>query len=694
MAQSATRRHPIVVAVLCALWAVQFHGLSLDASAEQAQSRDPTLNYARDIAPILSAHCTACHRPGGGAPFSLLTYTDVVSRATQIREAVRTRVMPPWKPEPGYGVFQDERRLSEPNLASVVSWIDAGTPAGDLAAVSVAVPETVAEEPDLVVAMDEVFVVPASGADIFRNFVVPLNVGGRRLVRAWEFRPGNDAVVHHATVGFDTSGASRELDARDPAPGYEGIVSFSVQNPDGYFLGWSPGQRQPQRAAPGMAWPLESGADLLISMHLRPTGREERVRASIAFYFTDDAPARVPVMLRLGRQDIDIPAGASTHVISNSYRLPVDVELLSVYPHAHHLAREVKAWAMLPDGAREELLYIRDWDFNWQDVYRYAAPVRLPSGSTLTMEYTYDNSGSRAHAGHGPPVRVTFGPNSSDEMGDLWMQVVTRRQQDRAGLVADFERKLLPETLAGVEMMLQASPGNLALHNDAGLLYQQTGRPDLAETHFAEVLRRVPTSAPALGNLASVLLAQGKTEDARRYARRAIDLDPTLPSAHFTMGFLLHLDGDRVAAIAEYRRTLALRPSLAEAHHLLASALGTGGASVESDEHYREAIRLRPDWPVPLIELAWSLATRQSSSPEDVREALQYARAAVTLSLSSAPLDALGAVLARAGDFAGAIRAATDAQTRARAEGDLARAAQIGERLTLYRQARPFLQRE
>ena len=160
-----------------------------------------------------------------------------------------------------------------------------------------------------------------------------------------------------------------------------------------------------------MPWRLEPGADLMFSMHLRPTGRPERVQASIGLYFTDTAPAAAPVTLRLGRQDIDIPAGSSAYTIANQYQLPVDVALHSVYPHAHHLARRMEAWAVRPDGVRMPLLLIADWDFNWQDVYRYREPVPLPAGTVLHLHYTYDNSGHRQHGG-GAPRRVTFFPTA------------------------------------------------------------------------------------------------------------------------------------------------------------------------------------------------------------------------------------------------------------------------------------------
>src|SRR5262249_6606492 len=151
--------------------------------------------------------------------------------------------------------------------------------------------------------------------------------------------------------------------------------------PDGYFLGWTPGQRA--QASPDHAWYLPAGADLVLELHLTPSGKPERVQPSVALYFTEDPPSGTPYMIRLGSQRIDIPAGQSAYVTTDHYVLPVDVDLLAVQPHAHNLARSLKGFARLPTGERRWLIDIPDWDFRWQDVYRYAAPLHLPRGTEL-----------------------------------------------------------------------------------------------------------------------------------------------------------------------------------------------------------------------------------------------------------------------------------------------------------------------
>src|SRR5204863_9453162 len=137
---------------------------------------------------------------------------------------------------------------------------------------------------------------------------------------------------------------------------------------------------------------LDAGNDLVVQLHFRPTGRTERIQPSIGLYLTTVPPTRLPAILRLGRQDLDIPPGAGRYRVSDSYVLPVDAEVQAIQPHAHYRAREVRGIATLPDGTTRWLIFIKDWDFRWQHVYRYVAPFMLPRGTTLSVRYTFDNS--------------------------------------------------------------------------------------------------------------------------------------------------------------------------------------------------------------------------------------------------------------------------------------------------------------
>src|SRR6185295_7366527 len=271
-----------------------------------------------------------------------------------------------------------------------------------------------------------------------------------------------------ATMELDPTGASRHLDEHDPEPGYEGLIAHTSMAPDGYFLDWAPGHT-PYVAPDGMAFPVEPNSDLVLMLHLRPSGKEETVQASVGLYLSDTPPTRVPALLRLTRQDLEIPAGEK-RVVTSTFTLPVDLDLYTVQPHAHNLAREIEGFATLPDGTQKPLLYVKDWDFNWQDVYRYVSPVFLPAGTVVSARWNYDNSADNPRNPNRPPKRVTFGQRTSDEMAELWFQVLPRNQADRELFTRAMRARLLSENIKGYEMMLQADRDNAALHDDVALL--------------------------------------------------------------------------------------------------------------------------------------------------------------------------------------------------------------------------------
>ena len=303
--------------------------------------------------------------------------------------------------------------------------------------------------------------------------------------------------MHHANIRVDRTLASRQLDQADPGAGYEGLILHSADYPDGHFLGWTPGQAPPL-GGDDLSWRLEGGSDMVVQLHLRPTGKVEKVQPIVGLYFTDTPPSRTPSIMRLGRQNLDIPAEESNYRVTDSFVLPVDAQVQAIQPHAHYRATRVDAWATLPDGTRRPLVRINDWDVNWQDQYRYAAPFWLPAGTTIGMEYTFDNSAANPRNPDRPPARVPWGWRSSDEMADVWLQVLTRSEIDRGTLQQQIDLKMLAEDAVGSEVLLQREPNHIALRNDTALIYMRLGRPALALPHFEAVTRLDPASASAL----------------------------------------------------------------------------------------------------------------------------------------------------------------------------------------------------
>jgi tetratricopeptide (TPR) repeat protein len=558
-----------------------------------------------------------------------LTFDDARRRARQIVTMTRSRAMPPWKPEPGFGDFEGDRRLSDQQVAVFQRWLDDGLLEGN----RVDLPKTPAwpsgwelGQPDLILTMPE-YTLRAGGADMFRNFVVHVPTTESHYVRAWEFHPGN-RVVHHATMQVDTAGASRRFDEQDAEAGYEGLIAPSARAPDGFFLDWAPGHR-PSVAVAGTAWPLPKSSDLVMMLHLRPSGKEEKVQATVGLYFSDAPPARLPVMVRLNRQDLDIPAGEKQFRTTDSFTLPVDVDVYTVQPHAHYLAREMRGTARLPDGSIKPLIFIKSWDFDWQDVYHYAAPIALPRGSTLSMDFTYDNSSDNVRNPRTPPVRVSYGQLTSDEMAELWFQVVPRDATDRAVLTRSLYAKVLPEEIKGRQTMLAKDPGNVALHDDLALMYIEAGRPAAAVDEFKASLKLHPESAAARFNVGAALLAAGDRRAARPYFEQALQADPGHAMAHTDLGALLQAEGDIGGAMTHYRQALALAPSDPEIQLTAGVGFAETGDRASATAHLREALRLQPDWANAQAALASVIVGSPASTPDELKYALALAERAV-----------------------------------------------------------------
>jgi Flp pilus assembly protein TadD len=559
---------------------------------------DPT--FSKDIAPILFARCGACHHPGGPAPFSLLSYDAARPRARLLASATKRRFMPPWKAEPVPGGFVGQPRLSDADIDLMQRWVDAGAIEGDPR--DLPAPPRIAEgwqlgKPDLIVSPSQAFTLQADGIDVFRIFVVPLPVDRVRYVRGLEFRPGNPKVVHHANIRIDRTPASRRFDEADPAPGYEGLIPHSAAYPDGHFLGWTPGQVAPLLPR-GLAWRLDRGADLVVEAHMQPSGKPETVQPSVGLFFGDAAPERTPLMIRLGRQSIDIPPGEKTYTITDSFVLPVDVEVQAVQPHAHYRAREMQGTATLPDGTTRPLIHITEWDFRWQHVYRYAAPFTLPKGTTLAMRYTFDNSAENARNPQLPPARVFWGQRSRDEMGDLWIQVLPRTERDLDTLTRALRPKVLAEDVLGYEREIERDPSSVALHDDVAQIYLQLGRPTDAVTHFAASARLNPGSAATHFNLGTALTVAQRLDEAANEYLRALSIRPDYARAHNNLGHLLMQRGDVQEALAHLQEALRLEPANAEAHYHLAAAWAAAGNFDRALEVVQNALKLTPPEPL------------------------------------------------------------------------------------------------
>jgi mono/diheme cytochrome c family protein len=410
--------------------------LLLAAVVRPTAADRPAPTFAADVAPIVYSNCASCHRPGQAAPFSLLSYDDVKRRATLIVAATGRRYMPPWHATPatGFPEFRDSRRLTDTEIATVKAWVDAGMPAGDLttAPKPPVFPDGWAlGTPDIEVSYPDSIEVPADGPDLYRTLVLPLDRDEDAWVTAVDFAPGVRTVVHHALFFAAPAGSSRRAGGNDSVLGLRtgGLPSLG---------GWVPGMT-PRFFPDGIAQPLPAHSNLVVQLHLHPSGKVEHERGKMAIYLTKQPPAKrlnslqVPPMFGFAK-GIDIPAAQKRYTVKDSFVLPVDVEAFGARGHAHYLAREMKMTATLPDGTTRGLLWISDWDFGWQDSYFYRTPFTLPRGTRIDSEILYDNSEANPRNPNSPPRRVKWGLGTLDEMGSMTLLVVASSRADDAEL--------------------------------------------------------------------------------------------------------------------------------------------------------------------------------------------------------------------------------------------------------------------
>ncbi len=586
-------------------------------SVEPIESRrqSTSVTFGRDIAPIVFESCSPCHRPGESAPFSLLSYQDVRKRARQIVDVTESGYMPPWLPRAGYGSFEATRALTDEQIATIRDWVKNGAPAGDLSSLSPPdrSPGWQLGEPDLVVQLDIAFDLESAGRDVFRNFVIPIPLTEKRYVKAVELRPGNPRIVHHAVMQIDRTGSCRRLDLLDASPGFPGMEMGESEAPRGHLLSWTPGQ-VPQSGLDKMSWELEPGSDLVLQLHMVPSGKPERIQPRVGFFFANEPPVLRPQVIVLRENDIDIAPGDDDHRIVDRFELPVDVSVLSIYPHAHYLGKEMKVWAELPGGKRQWLLWIPEWDFNWQDLYRYASPVSLPAGTTLVMEFSYDNSADNVRNPNSPPRRVVHGGRSVDEMGNLAIQVLCTVSSDDARLeeaklkhIADDPSNsrawLANNGLAGIyesrgqlsdardryERAIRLKPDNFRAHNNLGVLLRDSGEFDGALKHFEAALTVDPESHEVLNNMGVALATQGQSGEALVRFQQALAHAPESAELHNNIGNVLGEDLD--GAVSHYERAVAIRPDYAEALNNLGIALAKQGRVEEAIQRFKQAVR-------------------------------------------------------------------------------------------------------
>ena len=582
------------------------------------------MTYSRDVAPILFAHCVSCHRPGEAAPFGLLQFEQAKRRGHQIVDVTNRGIMPPWLPERGPYPFEGERRLSGEEIETLEQWVDQGMRMGAVS--DLPEPPTFRSgwqlgEPDLIVTLAAPYMLRADGPDVFHTFVLPVELDGPRWVRSVELDPDNRRVVHHANLYVDPTSQSRQRGDLELESGIKGMGVVETAVPVGsHFLTWTPGKK-PTDGLAGSSWSLVPGTDLILEMHLLPSGREERLQPRVGLYFTEERPSIHPTIISLRDDYLDIPAGDDHYIVEDNLVLPVETQVLAIYPHAHYLGKHMQALATLPDGSTRQLLEIKAWDFNWQDVYRYQTPIPLPAGTELKMHYIYDNSIHNLQNPHQPPRRVLAGNRSYDEMAHLWIQLlpdsreagmaiteatIRRALAKRPGSVQQryrlakvlLDRGATTEALAHFSWVMESDVVDLAAKaaNDSGVILAGRKAYEDAESHFQRAIVLMPDGLDARRNLGLLYRSRGQLEEAVKHFRAALVLWPANPTLHYDLGLALRRQEKLDAALEHFERALDVPASRqrARVHNSLGSVLARRGQWSEAEIHFEQALVLDP----------------------------------------------------------------------------------------------------
>jgi peroxiredoxin len=411
--------HPIAEAIGCLI------------GSERETKKDGSVTYYRDVLPLLQANCQECHRPGEIGPFSLMTYKQAVNWAEDIKTYTETRQMPPWKITGGVP-FHNERHMSDKDLATLARWVDEGTPEGKPSDAPPARQFTTGwqlGEPDMVLTPSSEFVVGPGGPDLFRVFVLPTNLPEDKFVVAYEVKPANPRVVHHALNFIDTTGAGRSLEKRaqgkeakqksetgyDRGPGYSSDMGVGFF-PQGGLGGWAPGQLA-RKMPDGYGFLLPKKSDVVVQIHYHRDGRVERDKMQIGLYFAKKADGMKAFKggVIAGRF-MAIPANDANYKVVGSTTVNEDCILHNITPHMHLIGKKIKVTIKFPNKPKETLLEIGAWDYNWQETYFLKDPMKLPIGTVLDIEAIYDNSISNPNNPSNPPHLVTFGEQTTNEM--------------------------------------------------------------------------------------------------------------------------------------------------------------------------------------------------------------------------------------------------------------------------------------
>jgi mono/diheme cytochrome c family protein len=387
--------------------------LSAVAIASSPDANKTDVTFAKDIAPIFNKNCVGCHRAGEIAPMSLLTYKEARPWAKSIKEKVATGVMPPWHADPHYGTFENDRRLSQKDIDTILAWVDQGAKEGnpkDLPPIPHFTDGWNIGKPDVIFYLPEEFNVPATGEVPYKYFKVPTNFKQDMYIQASEIRPGDRGVVHHIIV-----------------------FSQSAKEPQRLIVGYAPGE-QPAVIGKGLARRIPAGSDLLFQVHYTPNGKETKDKSYVGFVFSKEPPKAEMLTRPIMNARFAIPAGDPNYRVESTYTFTEDSHVYSLMPHMHVRGKDFEFRAVFPDGTSKVLLSVPKYDFAWQTYYVLKEPLAAPKGTRIDCLAHFDNS-EKNKFNPDPGKEVRWGDQTWEEMMIGWMSYTVdgQRRPDTLG---------------------------------------------------------------------------------------------------------------------------------------------------------------------------------------------------------------------------------------------------------------------
>jgi Copper type II ascorbate-dependent monooxygenase, C-terminal domain len=392
----------------------------------------PATTYYRDIQPLIDSKCVSCHRSGDIAPFPLESYQQLVRYLPSVRSALVSRSMPPWQPDPCCTQYRWDRSLSDSQLETLVSWIDAGAALGDVAdappPVSVA---TGLPRVDVRATMAAAFLPsPRIGVDEIRCFVLDASFATDTYVTGMNVIPGDRRMVHHVVVyaaPADQAARLAQREGKDGRPGWDCYGDISEIRADGAIGGWQPGYR-PLVLPDGIGRPIRAGSRLILNVHYDTGHGVSPDLTSVELMLAESVERRergVAIMnpLWLAGDGMEIAAGDRDASVFFSYDPTVlfnrkkSIYIHAVMVHMHELGSVGRLAILRKDGSVDCLLNITDWDFHWLSDYYLEEPVRLDPGDKLYLECRWDNTAGRQRTVRGERQKPrTIGWGLDEEM--------------------------------------------------------------------------------------------------------------------------------------------------------------------------------------------------------------------------------------------------------------------------------------